>query len=88
VKIIRIGRREYETADGRFHAFWDRRLGTRSRWTVVDRKTQRHLRAFKLAEVRETIRNMIADHVVERGGSPGPFGAPMAGARTGTKGAK
>jgi hypothetical protein len=60
-KLVRVGRREYETADKRFHAMWHARQGARSSYTVLDRKTGRTLRARRVDELRETIRDMLKD---------------------------
>jgi len=60
VKLVKIGDCEYETPDKRFHVLWadKRKGGARSCYRVLDRSTSRCLRAFNLAEVRETIRDM------------------------------
>lgn len=59
MKLIRVGPREYESTDKRFHALWSKRQGARSCWRVRDREANISLRAFSLVEVRETIRDML-----------------------------
>jgi hypothetical protein len=67
VKLVRLGRREYETVDKRFHIKWQARQGARSCYRVLDRKIATGLRAFTLEEVRTTIRNMRAnDRLTDR----------------------
>ena len=58
-RLVRIGRREYESKDRRFHAKWHVRQGARSCYTVLDRETGRTLRAFTVAELSETVRDML-----------------------------
>jgi len=60
-KLIRVGRREYETADKRFHAKWHKYQGARSRYTVKDRQTGRTLLAHRVDELRETIAALLKD---------------------------
>ena len=59
VRLIRIGPREYETTDKRFHAKWYKRQGARSCYSVHDRQTGKVLRAFRVDELRETIHDML-----------------------------
>lgn len=58
MSLVRIGPREYETKNKRFHAKWSVKQGARSCYNVHDRETDKCLRAFNLDEVRETIRDM------------------------------
>lgn len=60
VTLVRVGRREYVSRDGRFHAGWHVRQGARSCYTVTDRRTGRTMRAFTLAEVREVVKEIAA----------------------------
>lgn len=61
MKLVRIDRRVYESADKRFYVYGvpDQRTG--SCYRVLDRRTDTNLRARTLKEVRETIRDMIAN---------------------------
>lgn len=61
MKLLRIGRREYETADKRFHAKWHQYQGARSRYTVHDRRTGRTLHAHRVDELRETIGALLKE---------------------------
>lgn len=61
MKLLRLGRRTYKTADDRFHVAWSKNQGARSCYRVQDRKTDTSLRAFTLEEVHATIRDMLAN---------------------------
>lgn len=56
--LLKIGRREYESRDKRFHVVWTRNQGSRDCYRVLDRSSGRCLRAFNLPEVRETVSEM------------------------------
>ena len=70
--LRRIGRRVYETADGRFLATWAEKQGARSCYQVFDRQAGRTLRAFDLGEIREAIAEMRA----ESPDAPDPVASP------------
>jgi hypothetical protein len=78
VKLIRIDRggrrgdaRAYESADKRFRVLWQKKQGARSCYSVHDQQTKTTLRASTLEEVRETIRDMLANDRLS--GAPDPY---------------
>jgi hypothetical protein len=47
-----------------YHVIWHKRQGARSCYNVLDRQTDTSLRAFTLAEVHKTIRDMLSNERV------------------------